>query len=150
MQFAFQLGYATILTWSHRYVYSEFRLFFEFDSIKPFSQQPYGSSKPATAVSGDIDTGPPAQAAWEGRSIATHKFRLLEFSAYMEVQREETVIRLEFLWNIDANCHSFIFVNSSNFQYRHLFVHIGGKTSYSDPLLEVKHWVTELQPGDPN
>lgn len=61
-------------------------------SIKPFSQQPYGSSKPATAVSGDIDTGhPPAQAAWEGRSIATHKFRLLEFSAYMEVQREEMV-----------------------------------------------------------
>lgn len=24
------------------------------------------------------------------------------------------------------------------FQYRHLFVHIGGKTSYSDPLLEVR------------
>lgn len=65
---------------------------FPFNSIKPFSQQAYGTNKPATAVSGDIDTGnPPAQAAWEGRSIATHKFRLLEFAAYMEVQREETV-----------------------------------------------------------
>lgn len=69
-------------------------------SIKPFSQQPYGSSKPATAVSGDIDTGhPPAQAAWEGRSIATHKFRLLEFSAYMEVQREE-MVNIKKLWEM--------------------------------------------------
>ncbi|XP_055300858.1 protein scalloped [Sitodiplosis mosellana] len=78
--------------------------------IKPFSQQPYGG-KPATAISGEIDAGhPSAQASWEGRAIATSKFRLLEFSAFMEVQREEV--------------------------YRHLFVHINGKTSYSDPLLE--------------
>ncbi|XP_031636560.1 protein scalloped isoform X2 [Contarinia nasturtii] len=78
--------------------------------IKPFSQQPYGG-KPATAISGEIDAGhPSAQASWEGRAIATSKFRLLEFSAFMEVQREDV--------------------------YRHLFVHINGKTSYSDPLLE--------------
>lgn len=61
-------------------------------SIKPFSQQPYGAGKPATAISSEIDTGhPSAQASWEGRTIATSKFRLLEFSAFMEIQREETV-----------------------------------------------------------
>lgn len=32
-----------------------------------------------------------AQTPWEGRAIATHKFRLLEFSAYMELQKEEIV-----------------------------------------------------------
>lgn len=62
-----------------------------FHSIKPFSQQPYGG-KPATAISGEIDAGhPSAQASWEGRTIATSKFRLLEFSAFMEVRREEVV-----------------------------------------------------------
>ncbi|KAJ6640298.1 Protein scalloped [Pseudolycoriella hygida] len=80
--------------------------------IKPFAQPPYPAGKPATAVSGDIETGhPPAQAPWEGRAIATHKFRLLEFSAYMDLQRDEIY-------------------------HKHLFVHIGGKPSYSDPLLE--------------
>lgn len=65
-------------------------------SIKPFSQQPYGG-KPATAISGEIDAGhPSAQASWEGRAIATSKFRLLEFSAFMEVQREE-VVSLKYL-----------------------------------------------------
>lgn len=62
------------------------------NSIKPFSQQPYGAGKPATAISGELDAGhPPAQASWEGRAIATNKFRLLEFSAFMEIQREEMV-----------------------------------------------------------
>lgn len=61
-------------------------------SIKPFSQQPYGAGKPATAISGELDTGhPSAQASWEGRAIASNKFRLLEFSAFMEIQREEMV-----------------------------------------------------------
>lgn len=80
--------------------------------IKPFAQPPYPSGKPSTAVSGDIEAGlPPAQPPWEGRAIATHKFRLLEFSAYMEIQREEI-------------------------HHTHLFVHIGSKPTYSDPLLE--------------
>ncbi|XP_037938528.1 protein scalloped isoform X1 [Teleopsis dalmanni] len=80
--------------------------------IKPFAQPPYPAGKPSTAVSGDIEAGlPPAQLPWEGRAIATHKFRLLEFSAFMEMQRDE------------------IF-------HRHLFVQLGGKPSFSDPLLE--------------
>ncbi|XP_017477615.1 PREDICTED: transcriptional enhancer factor TEF-5-like [Rhagoletis zephyria] len=46
--------------------------------------------------------------ALEGRSIATHKFRLVEFSAFMQNEKE-----------------------------KHLFVHIGqSSTSYTDPMLE--------------
>ncbi|XP_053948720.1 protein scalloped isoform X2 [Anastrepha ludens] len=80
--------------------------------IKPFAQPPYPAGKPSTAVSGDIEAGlPPAQLPWEGRAIATHKFRLLEFSAFMEIQRQDIY-------------------------HRHLFVQLGGKPSFSDPLLE--------------
>ena len=50
--------------------------------------------------------------SWQGRSIATHKLRLLEFSAYVEQQR-------------DAESY-----------HKHLFVHIGGPVTYSDPVLE--------------
>jgi len=50
--------------------------------------------------------------AWQGRSIATHKLRLLEFSAYVDQQR-------------DADSY-----------HKHLFVHIGGPVTYSDPILE--------------
>ncbi|CAD7090786.1 unnamed protein product [Hermetia illucens] len=81
--------------------------------IKPFAQPPYPSGKPSTAVSGDIEAGlPPAQPSWEGRTIATHKFRLLEFSAYVEIQREELY-------------------------HKHMFVHIASKPpTYTDPMLE--------------
>lgn len=62
-------------------------------SVKPFAQAPY-PGKPATAVSaGDVG---PLQAApppvWEGRAIATHKLRLVEFSAFMESQNREEVV----------------------------------------------------------
>ncbi|XP_033240922.1 protein scalloped isoform X12 [Drosophila pseudoobscura] len=80
--------------------------------IKPFAQPPYPAGKPSTAVSGEIEAGiPSAQLPWEGRAIATHKFRLLEFTAFMEIQRDD-------MYN------------------RHLFVQLGGKPSFSDPLLE--------------
>uniref|UniRef100_A0A669BVE6 TEA domain family member 3 b n=1 Tax=Oreochromis niloticus TaxID=8128 RepID=A0A669BVE6_ORENI len=61
---------------------------------------------------------PPAPAAtavpvWQDRTIASSKLRLLEYSAFMEVQR-------------DPDNYS-----------KHLFVHIGQTNpSYSDPLLE--------------
>ena len=64
-----------------------------------------GSLQPSAAAA--------ATPAWQGRAIATHRFRLLEFSAFVE-QREE-----------------------QNYQ-KHLFVHIGSSISYSDPLLEVR------------
>lgn len=82
--------------------------------VKPFAQAAY-PGKPATAVSaGDVG---PLQAApppvWEGRAIATHKLRLVEFSAFMESQSREEAYQ------------------------KHLFVHIGGPAlSYTDPLLE--------------
>ena len=46
-------------------------------------------------------------------AIATHKLRMLEFSAFVEQKRE---------------------VNES---FKHHFVHIGGPVSYADPVLEV-------------
>ena len=48
----------------------------------------------------------------QGRAIATHKLRMLEFSAFVEQKRE---------------------VES----FKHHFVHIGGPVSYADPVLEV-------------
>lgn len=63
-------------------------------SVKPFSQSTYPGGKPATAVSsgevGALQAPPPPP--WEGRAIATHKLRLVEFSAFMEsTNREESV-----------------------------------------------------------
>lgn len=91
----------TRVSWNQKkFVYWRITNHLYFDcSIKPFSQQPYGG-KPATAISGEIDAGhPSAQASWEGRAIATSKFRLLEFSAFMEVQREEVVRKALLLMN---------------------------------------------------
>ncbi|XP_014209224.1 protein scalloped isoform X4 [Copidosoma floridanum] len=85
--------------------------------VKPFPQTAYAGGKPATAVSSSemVHTQPPPP--WEGRAIATHKLRLVEFSAFMEQQRDQD--------------------NVSIVPYqRHLFVHIGGSATYSDPLLE--------------
>ncbi|KAL4622736.1 transcriptional enhancer factor TEF-1-like [Arapaima gigas] len=87
--------------------------------IKPFAQQAH-SIQPAAAtpVSGyepsvtPAAPAPPAP-AWEGRSIGTSKLRLLEFSAFLEQQRDQ---------------------DSYN---KHFFVHIGQASySYADPLLE--------------
>ncbi|XP_008201710.1 protein scalloped isoform X7 [Tribolium castaneum] len=83
--------------------------------VKPFTQSSYPAGKPATAVSagdvGPLQTAPPP--VWEGRAIATHKLRLVEYSAFMESQNRDEAYQ------------------------RHLFVHIGGPAlSYTDPLLE--------------
>ncbi|XP_035238464.1 transcriptional enhancer factor TEF-5 isoform X4 [Anguilla rostrata] len=89
--------------------------------IKPFAQTPYPN------LTGPIPTPistyeplptplPPAATAvpvWQDRTIASSKLRMLEYSAFMEVQR-------------DQDTYS-----------KHLFVHIGQTNpSYSDPLLE--------------
>ena len=54
--------------------------------------------------------------AWQGRSIATQKLRLVEFSAFVESQGEPDTYN------------------------KHLFVQIGGPVTYSDPVLEVIHY----------
>ncbi|XP_029937722.1 transcriptional enhancer factor TEF-1 isoform X4 [Myripristis murdjan] len=84
--------------------------------IKPFAQQAY-PIQPAvtTAISSYEPTAAqaPTAPAWQGRSIGTSKLRLVEFSAFLEQQRDP---------------------DSYN---KHLFVHIGQTNhSYSDALLE--------------
>lgn len=90
-------------------------------SVKPFSQSAYPGGKPATAVSsgevGGLQAPPPPP--WEGRAIATHKLRLVEFSAFMEQNRDPDTYQ------------------------KHLFVHIGGPAQYADPLLEVSFDITK-------
>ncbi|KAL1129944.1 hypothetical protein AAG570_012888, partial [Ranatra chinensis] len=81
--------------------------------VKPFSGGAYPGGKPSTAVSGSAgDLSVPPPPPWEGRAIATHKLRLVEFSAFMEHQSEPETY------------------------HKHLFVHIGGSATYTDPLLE--------------
>ena len=69
--------------------------------MKPFAQPPYTTGKPATTVGG-ADITPsglqtPATLPWEGRAIATHKLRLVEFSAFMEQQRDPDTV-IFFFW----------------------------------------------------
>uniref|UniRef100_A0A3Q1KIJ3 TEA domain-containing protein n=1 Tax=Anabas testudineus TaxID=64144 RepID=A0A3Q1KIJ3_ANATE len=89
--------------------------------IKPFVQPPYPSLSgpvPQPITSYEPLAPPPAPTAtavpvWQDRTIASSKLRMLEYSAFMEVQR-------------DPDNYS-----------KHLFVHIGQTNpSYSDPLLE--------------
>ncbi|XP_059578675.1 transcriptional enhancer factor TEF-1 isoform X4 [Alligator mississippiensis] len=84
--------------------------------VKPFVQQAYPIQPSVTApLSGFEPASAPAPSvpAWQGRSIGTTKLRLVEFSAFLEQQRDP---------------------ESYN---KHLFVHIGhANHSYSDPLLE--------------
>ncbi|XP_048839526.1 transcriptional enhancer factor TEF-5 isoform X9 [Brienomyrus brachyistius] len=89
--------------------------------IKPFAQPPYpnlpGPVPTPISTYEPLPTPlPPATTAvpvWQDRTIASSKLRMLEYSAFMEVQR-------------DPETYS-----------KHLFVHIGQTNpSYSDPLLE--------------
>lgn len=65
-------------------------------SVKPFPQSSYPTGKPATAVSspdvGGLQAPPPPP--WEGRAIATHKLRLVEFSAFMEQHRDADTVSI--------------------------------------------------------
>ncbi|XP_019473191.1 transcriptional enhancer factor TEF-3 isoform X4 [Meleagris gallopavo] len=83
--------------------------------VKPFSQQPY-VLQPSLPLPGfDSPTGlPPSSSgpAWQGRRVASSKLWMLEFSAFLEQQDQDT-------YN------------------KHLFVHIEhSNPSYSDPYLE--------------
>ncbi|XP_069571296.1 transcriptional enhancer factor TEF-1a isoform X1 [Brachyistius frenatus] len=87
------------------------------EDIKPFSQQAYSVQTAGTTTISGYE--PPAAAqthrepAWQGRSIGTTKLRLVEFSSFLETQRDQEAYN------------------------KHLFVHINQSSpSYSDPLLE--------------
>jgi len=76
-----------------------------------------GDVKPPYGAPGySLDSKPPTSnemtPSWQGRSIAGPKLRLVEFSAFLEQQR-------------DADSY-----------HKHLFVHISSNPGYSDPLLE--------------
>ncbi|XP_033723073.1 transcriptional enhancer factor TEF-3 isoform X4 [Tursiops truncatus] len=87
--------------------------------VKPFSQQTYtvqpslplpGFEAPAGAS--PSPSAPPAP-PWQGRSVASPKLWMLEFSAFLERQQDPETYN------------------------KHLFVHIGQSSpSYSDPYLE--------------
>uniref|UniRef100_H2LBA9 TEA domain family member 1a n=1 Tax=Oryzias latipes TaxID=8090 RepID=H2LBA9_ORYLA len=79
-------------------------------SIKPFSQQAFSVQ---TAGTTNISAQTHREPAWQGRSIGTTKLRLVEFSSFLETQRDQEAYN------------------------KHLFVHISQSSpSYSDPLLE--------------
>ncbi|KAL6113079.1 tead1 [Pungitius sinensis] len=81
--------------------------------IKPFTQQAYPIQPVTSAISSYEPTAAPTAPAWQGRSIGTSKLRLVEFSAFLEQQRDPDTYN------------------------KHLFVHIGQTNhSYSDALLE--------------
>ncbi|CAG7785970.1 unnamed protein product [Allacma fusca] len=85
--------------------------------VKPFGQPVYvgpgGGKAHPTGNGGGLDVGIPVPpgSIWEGRAISTHKLCLVEFSAFLEQQRDPDTYQ------------------------KHLFVHIG-PVSYSDPTLE--------------
>uniref|UniRef100_A0A8C6LGA0 TEA domain transcription factor 1 n=1 Tax=Nothobranchius furzeri TaxID=105023 RepID=A0A8C6LGA0_NOTFU len=82
-------------------------------SIKPFTQQPY-PLQPAvtTAISSYEPAAAPAPTApaWQGRSIGTSKLRLVEFSAFLEQQRDPDSADLN--RNIQDDAGSFYGVTS--------------------------------------
>uniref|UniRef100_A0A9J7ZDQ6 TEA domain transcription factor 1 n=1 Tax=Cyprinus carpio carpio TaxID=630221 RepID=A0A9J7ZDQ6_CYPCA len=84
--------------------------------IKPFAQQAYPIQPAVTTTISSMSVivlPAPTMPAWQGRSIGTSKLRLVEFSAFLEHQRDP---------------------DSYN---KHLFVHIGQTNySYNDALLE--------------
>ena len=73
----------------------------------PEDVKPFQSGFPLTAAKSSSSSG--SSSPWLGRSIATHKLRLLEHSAYVE----------------QTAC-------------KHHFVHIGSSSEFSDPVLEVR------------
>ncbi|XP_054246683.1 transcriptional enhancer factor TEF-3 isoform X2 [Indicator indicator] len=82
--------------------------------VKPFSQQPYTvqASLPLSGFESPGLSPSPSAPAWQGRRVASSKLWMLEFSAFLEQQDQDT-------YN------------------KHLFVHIGQSSpSYNDPYLE--------------
>lgn len=82
------------------YAIQGYRIFVS--SVKPFTQAAYPTGKPATAVSagevGALQTAPPP--VWEGRAIATHKLRLVEFSAFMESQNRDEAVSMRLMCSL--------------------------------------------------
>uniref|UniRef100_A0A674MGV6 TEA domain family member 1a n=1 Tax=Takifugu rubripes TaxID=31033 RepID=A0A674MGV6_TAKRU len=86
-------------------------------NAQPFSQQAFSMQTAGTTTISGYEPPTAAQThrepAWQDRSIGTTKLRLVEFSSFLETQRDQEAYN------------------------KHLFVHISQSSlSYSDPLLE--------------
>uniref|UniRef100_A0A4W5MPP7 TEA domain transcription factor 4 n=1 Tax=Hucho hucho TaxID=62062 RepID=A0A4W5MPP7_9TELE len=80
--------------------------------IKPFSQQSYAMQTSGYESMAGLSMSPGAP-PWQGRSIASSKLRMLEFSAFLEQPQDPETFN------------------------KHLFVHIGqSNPTFSDPYLE--------------
>lgn len=64
---------------------------FKIYSVKPFPGPGY-KGVPGVGVPSGTDVAPPPP--WEGRAIATHKLRLVEFSAFVEHPRDPDTVSL--------------------------------------------------------
>ncbi|KAF3829976.1 hypothetical protein GH733_001401 [Mirounga leonina] len=104
--------------------------------VKPFVQQAYPIQPAVTApIPGFEPASAPAPSvpAWQGRSIGTTKLRLVEFSAFLEQQRDPDSITHD---NRTGSTGFGLLLMNGKYN-KHLFVHIGhANHSYSDPLLE--------------
>ena len=57
-----------------------------------------------------LDLTPPAPPPpWEGRAIATHKLRLVEFSAFLEQQRDPDTVSFHFAHLLPSLFHLYSF-----------------------------------------
>ncbi|XP_068595210.1 transcriptional enhancer factor TEF-1-like [Brachionichthys hirsutus] len=85
------------------------------EDIKPFVQQTYSVQTAGTTTGYEPPTAAQThrEPAWQGRSIGTTKLRLVEFSSFLETQRDQEAY----------NKHLFVLISQSS-------------PSYSDPLLE--------------
>ncbi|KAM4618648.1 transcriptional enhancer factor TEF-3 isoform 1-T3 [Polymixia lowei] len=109
------------------------------EDIKPFSQQSYAmqASGPPPITGYESTTGlsmSPGAPPWQGRSIASSKLRMLEFSAFLEQPQDpETLSHL----STDISYKTMRPLYTPRLFNKHLFVHIGqSNPSYSDPYLE--------------
>jgi len=89
------------------------------EDIKPFAHhgafshlQSPDTKPPMLPAPAPVTAAPPATPPWLGRSIATSRLRLIEHSAFVDLQSDQETYQ------------------------KHLFVHIGSSISYSDPHLE--------------
>ncbi|AWP08950.1 Transcriptional enhancer factor TEF-1 [Scophthalmus maximus] len=66
------------------------------EDIKPFSQQAYSVQTAGTTTISGYEPPTSAQThrepAWQGRSIGTTKLRLVEFSSFLETQRDQEAV----------------------------------------------------------
>uniref|UniRef100_A0A672SW29 Transcriptional enhancer factor TEF-1-like n=1 Tax=Sinocyclocheilus grahami TaxID=75366 RepID=A0A672SW29_SINGR len=103
--------------------------------VKPFAQQNY-PIQTATAIAAYESSTPLAAAgpAWHGRSISTSKLRLVEFSSFLEHQRDPD----------SYNKHLFVHISQTNHSYRDALLETVDIRQIYDKFPEKKGGLKEL------